>query len=162
MFQYAMSKDIEQDNEYRIVRLLDYDWFIDPIEKHPFVDENGPIQFDPYMMPRCIDHDVSEGIIQYLTDNIFTKQCGSNTADRHRKCMQLSQSLSWFPGASSDKINKIVTVRSLIQLQNCTVHSYTHTNPLNKHYSAIILIQLHSTVVFESFISSMQCFFTHR
>lgn len=112
MFQNAMSTDIESGNEERIVRLLEYDWFIDPIEQHPFVDHESPIPFDPYMLPRCIDHDVSEGIIQYVTDNIFIKQCGPNMADRHRKCMLLSQSLTWFPGASSDKLHKIVSVRN--------------------------------------------------
>ena len=99
MFQLAMSDDFDNTGD-KIIRLREHNWFKSPISCHPFVDTDSEIQFDPYTMPRCIEHDFSEGIIEFLIKEIFVSQCGSNDADRSRKCELLIEKLNWFPGCT--------------------------------------------------------------
>ena len=119
MFELAMTPmDPDPDDEddgTTVIRLLAHDWYIEPISTHPFVDKETGIDFDPYALPRCIEHDFSEGLIEFLSKEIFSRQIGNNDAERARKCKLICENINWFPGSSSATVMKIPSVRPISQ-----------------------------------------------
>lgn len=110
MFAKAMSENFD-NSEDKIHRLKEFDFFKSPIHQHPYLDNVSGIHFNPYLMPRCIEHDFSEGVIEYLVQHIFAVQCGSNRSERYKKTELLYQQLHWFPGVSGANVLKLTTVR---------------------------------------------------
>ena len=110
MFRCAMSYNFDNSQD-RVIRLHRHGFFKEPLQTHPFYDPASKIYFNPYALPRCIDHDFSEGIVEYLINNIFKQYFGRNETERARTCGHLCQNLNWFPGCSKKIIGKITTVR---------------------------------------------------
>ena len=110
MFQCAMSDDFD-NSEDKIIRLRQYNWFVKPIDLHPFHQPDVPVTFDPYQLPRCIEHDFSEGIIEFLVTEIFKSSMGRNLTERSHNCQIVADNILWFPGVSGQSICKLASVR---------------------------------------------------
>ena len=105
MFEVALSHN-DADQLCEIIRLLQHDWFKVPPQKHPFEGSD----FDPYISPRCIEHDFSEGIVEYLIAKIFRPSLGANDSQRAQNCQFVADNVEWCPGLSSKCIVKLASV----------------------------------------------------
>ena len=115
MFSRAMSNDFDNSSD-KVVRLRQHNWFSTSIHMHPFQQPGVPITFDPYKLPRCVEHDFSEGIVEFLITEIFRSSIGRNLAERAHNCQYVAQALDWCPGLSHSHIVKIATVSFIIIL----------------------------------------------